>query len=116
MAPLGSVWQALVDPKVIDKWGGGKAKMSGSDGFNFSLWSGDVHGKNIKVVKEQELSQEWISGDWKEPSIATFKLSHKDGCTTLHLTNSNVPDEEADDIDKGWDDYYLGRIKDLLEK
>jgi uncharacterized protein YndB with AHSA1/START domain len=27
------VWRALVDPKIIDKWGGGPAKMEGKTGF-----------------------------------------------------------------------------------
>lgn len=115
MAPKEKVWEALVDPKIISKWGAGPAKMSEKEGFEFSLWGGDIHGKNIEVKKGEKLVQEWYGGDWPKPSIATFRLTHKAGCTTLYFDQTGVPDNENEEIDKGWDDYYLGEIKKLLE-
>ena len=61
------------------------------------------------------MEQEWFSGKWKKPSKLRFELSEKDGKTKVSLAHANVPSEELDDIDKGWDDYYLGPIKNLLE-
>jgi len=116
MAPQDAVWNALVNPKTIDEWSGGPTKMSAKVGVKFSLWGGDIWGKNIKVTPKKELVQEWYGGNWDKPSIASFKLTHKDGCTTLYLTHSEVPEKEFDSIDKGWDEYYLGEIKELLEK
>ncbi len=49
-SPVQDVWQALIDPKVIDDWGGGPSKMSEMVGFEFELWGGDIHGKNIEVI------------------------------------------------------------------
>ena len=140
MAPLDKVWDALVNPKTIEKWsrldssaehptgsrevlqkeatslgGAGPAKMSSKNGFSFSLWGGDIWGKNIKVTPKKELIQEWFAGKWPKPSIVTFRLTHKNGCTTLFLTHKAVPIKELDSIDKGWHDYYLGEIKKLLE-
>lgn len=115
MAPLSEVWKALTDPKVIDKWGGGPAKMSDKEGFNFSLWGGDIHGTNTKVIKEKLLLQDWFGGDWDKPSKLQFKLTHKDGCTTLYLTQTEIPPQEFEDIKDGWDRYYVGEIKKLLE-
>lgn len=112
---IDSVWDSLVNPKTIEKWGGGPAKMSGKEGATFSLWGGDVHGKNIMVVPGKKLVQEWFGGDWEKPSIVTFNLSEENGKTKLHLLHENVPDEEEKDIDKGWKIYYLGPIKKLLE-
>lgn len=114
-APIANVWQALVDPKVIDKWGGGPAKMSEKEGFEISLWGGDIHGKNTKVIKEKLLAQDWMSGNWDEYSKLEFKLSEKDGVTTVVLTQTGIPDSEFDDISDGWKTYYLGEIKKLLE-
>lgn len=53
MAPLEKVWQALVDPKVIDMWGAGKAKMSDKESDTFTLWDGEVHGKNLEVIPQK---------------------------------------------------------------
>lgn len=114
-APVEKVWQALVDPKIIAKWGGGPAKMDDKVGTNFKLWGGDIHGQNLKVVKNKELTQDWISGDWEKPSRLTFKLSAvKDG-TQVDLLQTEVPDEEYADIADGWKEYYLGPIKAYLE-
>ena len=115
-APISKVWQALIDPKLIDAWGGGPAKMSDKIGFEFSLWGGDVYGKNIKVVSEKLLAQDWYGGEWAKPSKLEFKLSFKDGLTTVVLTQSDIPDSEFDDIADGWKRYYFGEIKKLLEK
>jgi hypothetical protein len=42
-------------------------------------------------------------------------LTHKGGCTAVHLLHENVPDEEAEAIDDGWERYYFGPLKKLLE-
>lgn len=116
IAPLKDVWNALTDPRIIDKWGGGPAKMKPEVGFEFSLWGGDIHGKNTKVITEKLLAQDWMGGKWDKYSKLEFKLTHKDGCTTVHLTQLGIPAEEFDDIAEGWKIYYLGEIKKLLEK
>jgi activator of HSP90 ATPase len=115
-APLEKVWQALTDPKDIDSWGGGPAKMSAKEGTSFSLWGGDIHGKNLEVIGNKKLVQEWFSGDWKKPSKVSFTLKEDKGKTTVSLLHEDVPDDEEADIAEGWDIYYLGEIKKLLEK
>jgi activator of HSP90 ATPase len=115
-APAKKVWDALVSQKIIEVWGGGPAKMDDKVGTEFSLWGGDIHGKNIEVVRERKLVQEWFGGDWPKPSIVTFTIKPEKDKTVLELEHTGVPDGEVDDIDAGWDDYYVGPMKDLLEK
>lgn len=109
------VWQALVDPKIIDEWGGGPALMDNKVGTKFTLWGGDIYGKNIKVVENKELVQEWFGGKWEKPSKTTFTLKEIGDKTEVRLLHEDVPDMEADDIAEGWKDYYLGPLKDYLE-
>jgi activator of HSP90 ATPase len=115
-APLEKVWEALVDPKQIDAWGGGPAKMSGEEGVKFELWGGEIWGKNVKVEKQKRLVQEWYAGKWEEPSILTLTLLEKNGATVVGLVHENVPDEGAEDIEHGWRNYYMLPLKHLLEK
>ena len=115
-APVREVWQALTDPKKIDAWGGGPAKMEPKAGTKFTLWGGDIHGTNTKVVPEKILMQDWFSGDWPEPSKVTFTLTGKAYTTEVKLTHTDIPDDEFSDIKSGWDDYYLEPLKTLLEK
>jgi uncharacterized protein YndB with AHSA1/START domain len=114
-APIEEVWRALVDPQHIEAWGGGPAEMDDKVGTKFKLWGGDVYGKNTEVVPLNRLVQEWYSGNWPEPSIATFELSVEDGGTRVEFLHENVPEAEAEDIEQGWKDYYLGPLKDHLE-
>lgn len=109
------VWKALIDQSVIDKWGGGPSKMDASVGSDFELWNGDIYGKNVKVEEERILVQEWFGGDWPKPSIVTFKLKNDDSNVILEIEQINVPEDEIDEIDRGWDDFYLGPMKDMLE-
>lgn len=114
-APISEVWQALVNPKYIEEWGAGPAQMDDNVGTQFKLWGGDIHGTNIEVVPEKKLVQEWYSGNWSEPSIATFELFAEHGGTRVEFLHENVPDQDAKDIEEGWKDYYLGPLKDFLE-
>ena len=116
-APQEGVWDALVNAKTIEKWGAGKAKMSDKQEEEFTLWDGEVHGKNLEVVPQKKLVQEWYSSD--DPTRTTkvtFTLTHKDGCTTLYLKHEKVGPKNFKSIDSGWDEYYLGEIKKLVEK
>ena len=116
MAPVEFVWKSFVDPHEIDAWGGGPAIMDDNEGTAFSLWGGDIHGKNIEAVINKKLVQEWYGGDWLEASRVTFTFNSEGNRTRVELLQENVPDSEAKDIDSGWDDYYIGQIKAHLEE
>lgn len=115
-APRDHVWAALTDPAIIEEWGGGPATMAPEPGFEFELWGGDINGKVVQVEPGRSMLQEWYGGDWDTPSLARFTLiDEPGGCTRVELENRGVPDDEAADIDAGWDDYYFGAIKAYLE-
>jgi uncharacterized protein YndB with AHSA1/START domain len=112
----GAVWAALTDPATIERWGGGPATMSAVPGFEFGLWGGDIHGTVLEVDPGRSMLQEWFGGDWDCPSLARFTLTEQpEGSTLLELENTGVPDDAGADIDSGWDEYYLGPIRTLLE-
>jgi len=113
---IDQVWQALVDPAVINEWGGGPSKMNTKVGTKFELWNGDIYGKNIEVRSKSKLVQEWFGGNWAKPSILIFTLKENGKGTILELEQSDVPDEEFEDISEGWDEYYLGPMKKMLER
>lgn len=114
-SPLGKVWKALTNPKYIDDWGGGPAKMDDKIGTEFKFWGGDIHGKNIEVIPLKKLVQEWFAGNWEKPSIVTFRLTVEKDAVRINLFHTDVPDNEAKDIDEGWRQYYLGPLKKYLE-
>ena len=115
-ASVEKVWEALVNPKVINEWGGGPAVMDDKENSKFTLWGGEIHGSNIRVIRNKQLKQEWFGGKWDKMSIVTFKLVTKGRQTLLQLIHIDVPDREHKGIDEGWDSYYLGPLKELLEQ
>ena len=116
IAKSDKVWDALVNPKTIEKWGGGPAVMEDKIGFEFSLWGGDVYGKNIEVERYKKLVQEWYGGEWNRPSIVTISLNADGHCTEVLLEQKDIPLEEIKEINEGWRDYYFEPLKKLLEE
>jgi activator of HSP90 ATPase len=119
-ASLSKVWDALTNPKTIEKWGAGPALMSEEVGFEFSLWGGEVYGKNLFVEELEndgkKLVQEWFGGEWEIPSIVTIILNADDHTTEILLEHRGLPQDEVDEFADGWKEYYFIPIKKLLEK
>jgi uncharacterized protein YndB with AHSA1/START domain len=115
-APIEKVWEALINPEHINGWGGGPAKMTNKKGEKFSLWGGQIHGTNTDVVAPNTLVQQWYGGKWLQASTATFSLEEEKNGTKVTLLHTDVPDEEAEDIESGWKEYYLGPLKKYVEK
>lgn len=114
-APVAKVWQALVEPKIIEQWSGASARMDEEVGTKFELWGGDIYGINTLVIPQKKLGQDWYGGDWPKPSKVTFVLSEEDGATLLEIKHWDFPEKEKADFEDGWKRYYCGAIKDLLE-
>jgi uncharacterized protein YndB with AHSA1/START domain len=114
-AEPGDVWAALTNPFTIELWSGYPAEMSEETGFEFSLWEGDICGVNMDVVQNEKLVQEWFFGEQDQPSIVTLKLFPQGAQTQVELVHTNIPDEAFDDITEGWENQYLGAIKEFLE-
>ncbi len=110
------VWDALTNPKTIEKWGGGPVKMSDKVSDEFSFWGGDIYGKNVEVEKNKKLVQEWYGGEWESPSIVSFTLNYDGNETEVILLHKDLPKDEIKEFDEGWRDYFMGPLKKLLEK
>ena len=108
------VWNALVDPKILAAWGAGPARMSARKGAKFSLWGGDIFGKNVEVVKEKKLVQEWSAKAWEKPSKATFVFKLEKLGTKIELTQTGVPKQEYVSYRDGWQDSYFEPLKNYL--
>ncbi len=115
-ASIEQVWNALTRPKEIDRWGGGPAKMDEKAGTKFTLWGGEIYGKNIEIIKHKKLVQEWFAGKWLAPSMVTFTLRAKGSATEVILLHTNIPDSEFKDIEEGWKSYYMNPLKEYVER
>ena len=56
------VYSALTNPRTIELWSGYPAVMSDLPESEFSLWEGDISGKNLEFEVNKKIVQEWYFG------------------------------------------------------
>lgn len=110
------VYNALVNPEMIELWTGEPAVMSEEPGSEFSLWDGSISGKNLEFVKNSKIVQEWYFGEQEEPSIVTIKLHPSGNQTSMEVRQTNIPDESFENIKEGWITDYMGSLDQLFEE
>lgn len=104
------VYSALTNPLTIGLWSGYPAEMSEEPGSEFSLWEGDISGRNIGFIKDRKVVQEWYFGDQEEKSIVTIEIKSEGESSVVTVEHSNIPDDEFDQIAEGWREFYMGAI------
>lgn len=110
------VFEALVNPELIEDWSGDEAKMTANVGGEFSLWGGQMFGTNLEVIKNKKLVQEWCYDQWKDPSKVTFTIKAKGKKTIVDLLHEDVPEKSLNSISDGWDSFYLGAMQQMFEE
>jgi activator of HSP90 ATPase len=104
------VFSALTNPFTIELWSGYPAKMSTDPGSEFSLWEGDITGRNLEFIPDKKIVQEWYFGDQDEKSIATINISRDGENSLVTVEHTNIPDDEFAQISEGWREFYIGAI------
>ena len=113
------VFDALLNPVKHTEFTGSPATTSRRTGARFTAWDGYISGKNIRLVKNAKIVQEWKTTEWPKdypPSRLEFILNAKNGETELKMIHSRVPAEQVEDYRKGWYDSYWNPLKKYFEK
>jgi activator of HSP90 ATPase len=107
-----------MDSKKHAAFTGGKASISRMVGGKFTAYDGYAEGVNVELVPDKKIVQTWRADDWPEGhySRVTFSLTNAGGGTRLAFTQSDVLEEQYDDVAQGWRDYYWKPLKEMLEK
>ena len=104
------VYSALTNPYTIELWSGYPAVMSEESGSEFSLWEGDIVGRNLEFIPGRKVVQEWFFGDQEVRSVVTITIHPDKANTKVTVEHTNIPDAEFANIAEGWRDYYIGAI------
>ena len=107
--PPGKLYKFYTDPKLHSELIGGKTQVSTEAGSSFSAFGGSLKGKTLHAKKNQVFVQTWRSTDWAKDTpdsvlILLFRPTEKG--TELEMVHANVPDDDADGVKNGWNDYY----------
>jgi activator of HSP90 ATPase len=104
------IYSALTNPFTIELWSGYPAVMSDEPGSEFSMWEGDITGKNLEFVQDKKVVQEWFFGDQTEKSVVTIEIKPDGENSLVTVEHTNIPDDDYAEIAEGWREYYIGAI------
>lgn len=107
------VYNALVNPVMLEIWTGEPAIMSTEPGSQFSLWDGAISGENVEFEENKRIVQKWHFGE-EEDSVVTIKLHPDKAGTSLEIHQTNIPDEAFENMKSGWEEDYIGSLAELF--
>ena len=113
------VYDAYVDPKLHSKFTGSKATGKPVVGGKMTAWDGYIWGKYLVLEPGKRIVQEWTTTDWVEgygPSTLELCLKAVPEGTELTMVNSNVPEDQADEVAEGWTEFYWNPLKEYFGK
>lgn len=108
------VFNSLTSTEHICIWTKEDAEMDINYNGKFSLWSGKITGNNVSV-KPDKIVQKWKFKDWRDYSDVQMEIIRVGNKTEVKLIHKNLPDDDFDSVDKGWDFKYLGPLKEYCE-
>lgn len=104
------IYAAITNKYTIELWSGYPAEMSTDPGSEFSLWEGDITGRNLEFIQDRKIIQEWYFGEQDEKSIVTIDINSDGDNSIVTVEHTNIPDDDFAEIAEGWREYYIGAI------
>ena len=115
-APPEEVYLALTNPLSVKLFTGAEAEMSTVVGSEFSLFDGDITGKNLEFEENKKIVQQWYFDGQDEPSIVTLKIHEYKNGTSVELHHTNSPDDVYDEFVDGWNTSYFGELLEFFQE
>lgn len=120
--PPDVAYKAWLDSKIHGEMVDGDAKIDPVVGGSFSIWGDAIVGKTVLLdPKEHHIVQDWryeLDG-WPKNFMSRLEISftpYKDSQTKLELVQTDIPDELAEEVAKGWKDYYFTPMQKYFNK
>lgn len=114
------VYEALMDSKKHSAFTEDKAKISREVGGEINAYDGYIIGKNLKLIPDKKIVQEWraVGDSWPEDyySKVTFLLKKDKNGALLEFTQEGLPEDWYDDINEGWKEHYWEKMKKFFAK
>lgn len=109
------VWEALINPKQVDKIFMGKAEIEPKQGGKYTYgWSDDGPLKILEFEPNKKLALDWHYRN-EERTVVSWELEGSGGRTRLTLVHSGFADDrEMGDYHAGWTS-FMTMIKGMLE-
>lgn len=107
------VYRALTNPFTIELWTNQPAVMEEKEGTEFSIFSGNITGRNIEFKPNEMIRQMWYFDD-KESEVL-IKLFPDKSNTRIVIEQTGIPEDAYENIKNGWNESYLDSLTDFFE-
>jgi activator of HSP90 ATPase len=107
------VYEALLDSKQFSAFSGLPAEIDRAAGGAFSLFEGQITGRNVELAPDHRIVQAWRSGGFPEGvySIARFEITAQGSGARLVFDHTGFPPKLRDHLASGWQEHYWGPLK-----
>jgi activator of HSP90 ATPase len=102
------VYAVLLDAKQFAKLTALPAEIDPRAGGAFSLFQGQIQGRNVELVRDLRLVQAWRPSHWDAGvySIVRFVLKAQGAGTLVVLDHTGFPEGDFDHLGAGWHGHY----------
>jgi activator of HSP90 ATPase len=107
------IYEALLDSKQFAAFTGVPAEIDPKAGGAFTLFGGQILGRNVELITRQRIVQAWRPASWAPGvySIVKFELQPHDSGSRLLLDHTGFPEGLADHLNSGWHTHYLNTLQ-----
>jgi activator of HSP90 ATPase len=111
------VYEALMDSEKHAGFTESEAKVSRAVGGKMMAYDGYIRGENLELVPDRRIVQSWRASDWPKGhySKAIFEFRRSGEGTELSFRQEGVPEEQYDELAKGWHDFYWDKMKRMFD-
>jgi activator of HSP90 ATPase len=97
---------------------GAPARINRKTGGRFKAFAGQLEGRNLLVVPDQQVVQYWRASHWKKDdwSILIMTFSKVAGGCEVDVVHVGVPAYDHKGVREGWPKYYWHPWKKFLAK
>jgi len=74
----------------------------------------DINRQDLKIVMNWRYTDGWEDNEYSKLTVE-FVPASKTACT-IKLSQTDVPEELAEEVKSGWDDYYFEGMKEFFSK
>jgi uncharacterized protein YndB with AHSA1/START domain len=113
------IYEAWLDSVAHSEMTGGEARMSDATGAEVSAWDGYITGRNLELIPYKRIVQTWRTTEFTDEhddSIITVTLEDDDEGTLLTLVHANVPEEQTNYEQGGWQAHYFEPMAEYFSK
>jgi activator of HSP90 ATPase len=107
------IYEVLLDAKQFKAFTGAPAEIDPKPGGAFSMFGGQIVGRNVELVPNQRIVQAWRPTHWDPGvySIVEFELKPQGSGTVVALDHKGFPEGDFDHLEWGWRTHYWEPLK-----